>query len=120
MSVHAIIQDYRGAAKDVAANFHGNIIVYFSWTDHLMFCAPLAFPLPPDMPFGTLLTEVLPPHFGAHPQWAEIDWSTTQWELNRKPFTPDLSKSLADNGIDHKSVLRFTTPGLTGYKGSHS
>ena len=120
MSVHAITKDYVGVVKDTVANFHGNIVVYFSWNDHLMFCAPLAFPLPPSTPFGALTSEILPPHYGAHPDWKNIDASKIQWELNRKPFTPDLKKSLAENGVDHKSVLRFTTPGLTGYKGSHS
>ena len=119
MSVHAITPNYTGVVKDVAANFHGNIIVYFSWNDHLMFCAPLGFPLPPSTPFSALV-DILAPHYGNHFEWAKIDWSQVKWELNRQPFSPDYSKSLADNGIDHKSVLRFTTPGLTGYKGSHS
>ena len=33
---------------------------------------------------------------------------------------PDLSKSLADHGVGHKSLIRFWTQGLNGYKGSAS
>ena len=33
---------------------------------------------------------------------------------------PDLSKSLADHGVSHKSLVRFWTHGLNGYKGSAS
>jgi phenol hydroxylase P4 protein len=33
---------------------------------------------------------------------------------------PDLSKSLADNGVGHKSLIRFWTHGLAGYKNSAS
>ena len=31
---------------------------------------------------------------------------------------PDMAKSLADHGVGHKSLIRFWTPGLNGYKGS--
>jgi phenol hydroxylase P4 protein len=31
-----------------------------------------------------------------------------------------MTKSLADHGVGHKSLIRFWTPGLTGFKGSKS
>ena len=52
------------------------------------------------------------PIYGLHPDWAKIDWSKASWTLDGEQFTPDPAKSLADNGIGHKSVLRLTTPGL--------
>ena len=70
------------------------------------------------MPFGALVNEVLPSLYGSHPDFAKIDWSTVQWKHGRENFTPDLGKSLDENGLTHKSVLRFTTPGLTGIAGS--
>ncbi len=120
MPVTAIVADYVGVAKDSADKFHGNIVVYFNWVDHLMFCSSLAFPLPPGMPFGAVLNDLLPQHYGVHPDWAKIDWSTTQWDLDHRSFTPDPAKSLADNGVGHKSLLRFVTPGLTGIDNSHT
>ncbi len=113
------VKEYRGERKDVAANLPpGTQLVYIGWLDHLMFCAPFAFPLPSDMPFGAIVEAVLPGCFGAHPDFARIDWSTVEWTKGRKPFTPDFSKSLADNGMRHKDSLTFKTPGLTGIKGS--
>ena len=50
--------DYRGEVRDAAANFHGNQVTYVNWKRHLMFCAPLAFPFPPDMPFGAIVEAV--------------------------------------------------------------
>ena len=85
----------------------------------LVFVA-LAFPLPPQMPFGALVGEVLPQFYGPHPQFKEIDWAQVRWTLNNEDFTPDLEKSLDDNGITHKSLLRFWTPGLDGHQGSAS
>jgi phenol/toluene 2-monooxygenase (NADH) P4/A4 len=43
-----------------------------------------------------------------------------QWFRSGKPFAPALDKSLADNGLAHKSMIRFRTPGLTGIQGSCS
>ena len=120
MPVNAIRGDYRFPAKDVEANFHGNRLVYVGWDHHMMFCAPVAFPLPPDMPFKALIADVLPGAFGMHPEFGEIDWSAVQWHVNGEAFTPDVDASLADQGIGHKSIVRFATPGLNGIKGSGS
>lgn len=116
----AAVKEYRGERKDAADKFHGAQLTYIGWIDHLMFCAPFAFPLPPDMPFGAILEAVLPGAFGAHPDFAKIDWSTAEWTKGGQPFHPDPAKSLAENGMRHKDSLTFRIPGLTGIKGSHS
>lgn len=104
--------------KDRVENFHGNQVVYVHWERHLMFCAALALPLSPAMPFGALVTEVLPKLYGIHPDFAKIDWAGVSWTLDHEPWSPKLDKSLADNGIAHKSLVRFATPGLEGIGGS--
>lgn len=119
MSVVAIT-DYKPPAKDVVENFHGNQLVYIGWDHHLMFCAPVCLPLPPDMPFQALISDVLPGAFGLHPEFAEIEWDKVQWSLDQEPFTPNLEGSLADNGVGHKSVIRMNTPGLNGLAGGGS
>ncbi len=109
---------YEFEMRDAQENFGGPIVTYWNWIDHLMFCAPLAFPLPPDMPFGAAINEVLSGCYSAHPEWDKIDWDTVEWTLDGEPFAPDMEKGLADNGLGHKSVVRFVTPGLTGIDGS--
>ncbi|MBN9429302.1 MAG: phenol hydroxylase subunit P4 [Burkholderiales bacterium] len=118
MSV-AAVQSYDFPAKDVRENFPAPLL-YIGWEDHLMFCAPFCLPLPPDMPFGALIEQVLPGAFGDHPDFERIDWSQAQWLKSGRPWTPDLAKSLADNGLRHKDAIRFRTPGLAGIAGSHS
>jgi len=122
MSTIAIRPDYGKSVeyRDVEKNFHGNILVYVHWEEHLSFCAALAFPLPPAMPFGALVEDVIKPHYAAHPDAAKIDWSNVVWVIDGVKRTPNLSKSLAENGLHHKSLVRFWTPGLHGYKGSSS
>ncbi|PCJ47004.1 MAG: phenol hydroxylase [Gammaproteobacteria bacterium] len=119
MTVKAI-GPYPALHKDKVENFHGNQMVIIGWDRHLMIDAPMAFPLPPGMPFGAFQSEVMPAAFAAHPDWPQIDWSTVEWMLDGAPFTPDMEASLTDNGIGHKSVIRFVTPGLDGIGGSGS
>lgn len=114
------LTSYVGISKDSADKFHGNQLLYIGWEDHLMFCAPFAFPFPPSMPFGALVTQVLPQAFGYHPDFTQIDWSNVEWLQSGQIFTPDFNKSLADNGLGHKAVIRFRTPGLKGIQGSCS
>jgi phenol/toluene 2-monooxygenase (NADH) P4/A4 len=118
MSVVAL-KPYSFPAKDARENFPAPLL-YIGWEDHLMICAPVCLPLPPDMPFGALPTAVLPGIYGYHPDFAKIDWSKVQWLKSGDQGSPDPAKSLAENGLKHKDAIRFRTPGLTGIKGSHS
>lgn len=120
MPVVAIVPDYEKYVdiRDRQENFHGNIVVYLHWEEHLSFCAAMAFPLPPDMPFGAMVDNVLKPHYEAHPDFEKIAWDTVEWMVNGETVTPDMDKSLADNGVGHKTLIRFRTPGLHGWKNS--
>ena len=106
--------------RDALKNFHGNMLVYVHWEDHLSFCSAIAFPLPPAMPFGALVDQVIKPAYAAHPDAEKIDWSTVVWMIDGKEAKPDLAASLEANGMKHKSLVRFWTPGLGGFKGSAS
>ncbi len=119
MSVRAI-GNYEFAPRDRRENFGGNIVTYWHWEKHLMICSAVAFPLPPDMPFGAVVREVLPGVYGAHPDFEKLDWASAEWTLDGAPFTPDFDAGLADNGIGHKSLVTFATPGLDGIDGTGS
>jgi len=108
------IRPFTAVSKDARANFHGAQVVYFGWDKHLMFYAPVCKPLPPDMPFRQVVEQVLPESWGAHPEFAHIDWNEVRWLRDGEPFTPDMERSLVDNGVLHKSVVRLQTPGLNG------
>jgi phenol hydroxylase P4 protein len=118
MGVVSLAPDYEQhiEIRDRQENFHGNQVVYLHWEEHLSFCAAIAFPLPPDMPFGAMVENVLKPHYAAHPDFDAVDWSAVKWTVDNVAVTPDMAKSLADNGVGHKSLIRFWTPGLSGHK----
>jgi len=116
----AAIKEYRFDSADRVENFHGNQLLYVGWEDHLMFCAPFAFPFPPDAPFQAVIDGALPGAFGYHPDFAQIDWAKVEWFKSGQPWEPKFDQSLAENGLGHKAVVRFRTPGLTGIAGSCS
>jgi phenol hydroxylase P4 protein len=115
----AAVKEYDFPARDVRANFPAPLL-YIGWEDHLLFCAPFCLPLPPDTPFGALATHVLPGIYGYHPDFAKIDWDRVEWFKSGRAWTPDPAKSLADNGLRHKDVIRFRSPGLDGIAGTCS
>jgi phenol hydroxylase P4 protein len=67
-----------------------------------------------------MLAGAFPGFFGAHPDFAKIDWTQAVWFKSGKRWQPDASKTLAENGLAHKDVIRFRTPGLNGLQGSCS
>ncbi|WP_261832970.1 phenol hydroxylase subunit P4 [Amphritea atlantica] len=118
MPVYALNPGYQGERMDRVENFHGNQIVYLGWDEHRMFCAAKAFPLPPSMPFAALIDNIMPEAFGQHPEFSQINWDTAEWLLDGEPFKPQLEVALEDQGVGHKSLIRFKTPELTGYQGA--
>ncbi|MFD1243759.1 phenol hydroxylase subunit P4 [Paralysiella testudinis] len=118
MPVHAITPDYRGEVRDAQARFGGNILVYIGWDEHLLFCSAKTFPLPSAMTFAELKANVLPQGFAQHPDFAHINWDTVQWQLNGRTLQAQDDQTLAELGFDHKSLLRFKTPGLNGWRGT--
>lgn len=119
MSVKAL-KDYPLHVADSHDKFHGMQMLFLGWDQHLMFCAPLAWALPPDMRFGDFVSQIVPTGFGAHPDFAKIEWDKVEWLKSGQPWQPDFDKTLAENGLRHKDSLRMRTPGLNGIEGSGS
>jgi phenol hydroxylase P4 protein len=109
MSVVSLKPGYTGKVADAEENFHGARLLNIHWEGHLNYCAALCFPLPPDLPFGALISDVVGPIYGLDSDWAGIDWAQVRWTLDGAPFTPDFEKSLGVQGFVHKSLLRFWT-----------
>lgn len=119
MTVKALYE-YKFEPKDKANKFHGMQLLYLCWSNHLLFCAPFAFLVAPDITFSEFIETILTPAIAAHPDAEVADFSGAEWLLNDKVFVPELSASLKDNGIDHKSMLTVKTQGLNGIAGSAS
>ena len=120
MPVIALNEGYTGEIRDRVENFHGKQLLFVGWEDHLMFCAPHCIPVTPSTPFRTLVEEMLPAMYSSHPDWLSVDLNKAEWFRSGVPFTPDFDRTLQENGLGHKAVIRFRTPGLTGIGGSCS
>lgn len=110
---------YDFPAKDVQANFPAPLL-YICWDAHTMFCSPVCIPLPPETPFAVLQNQILPRIYGQHPDFEKIDWSQVQWFKSSQSWQPEQAATLAGNGLGHKDLIRFRTPGLNGINGSGS
>lgn len=88
------------------------------WDEHMLFAAPATVRCDLAMPFASFVADVLPTLYARHPDFKRIDWSKVQWFRGPALFTPRHDRSLADQGFEARSVLRFRTPGLEGLKGS--
>ncbi len=117
MSV-ASIGRYEFESSDSLRRFNGKQLLYVNWEKHRMFSRPFVLALKPETPFSVLLEKYIPEAYSFHPDFPHIDWAKVIWQNSSQPFTPDPRKSLADNGIGHKDLIRFTTPGLDGLNGS--
>jgi len=114
------IGPYEFEPADRAAAFHGNRLLYVGWDRHLLFCAPHCLPFPPATRLRDVVENVLPGIYGYHPDFARIDWRRVEWLRGSVPWEPDLDRTLEENGLGHKDVIRFRTPGLDGIGGSGS
>jgi phenol hydroxylase P4 protein len=110
------IGDYPLLQQDTQDKFHGKQLIYLCWENHLMFAAPMCIPVPPTLPFGALIRDVLPELYGEHPEFEDIDWKRTVWTNSGKRLIPDVGKSLAHHGLGHKCLIRFRTPALEGIR----
>lgn len=120
MAVIALKEGYTGEIRDRVENFHGKQLLFVGWEDHLMFCAPHCVPVEASTPFSALIDTLLPAMYAAHPDWHKVDVNTIEWFRSGMPFKPAFDKSIAENGLGHKALIRFRTPGLTGINGSCS
>ena len=114
------IGDYPMRQQDLEDRFYGKRLIYVSWDNHLMYAAPFCLPLPPTLPFGALVGDVLPELYGEHPEFESIDWQRTQWFNSGRRFVPDFGKSIEHHGLAHKSLIRFRTPKLEGSRETDS
>jgi phenol hydroxylase P4 protein len=110
MSVLSLKPDYQGPTRDRVENFHGNVLVYVHWEEHLNFCAAITLPLAPDTPFDALVDDILPSLYSGDPAWVTIEPEGVRWVLDGNDWTPARGKTLQELGVGHKSLIRFWTP----------
>lgn len=117
MTVKALAE-YSYPSSDALENYKGKQLLYVNWEQHRMFSRPFVLALPPETMFSLIIEKYITDCYSYHPDFAQIDWSRVIWQNSNTVFTPDPARSLRDNGIGHKDLIRFTTPGLNGLAGS--
>ena len=118
MTMLKTLADYDFPSRDAVENYKGRQLLYINWERHRMFSRPFVLALPPETPFAEIIDKHMTDCFSYHPDWQHIDWSKAEWSNGSNRFTPDRNKSLQENGICHKDLIRFRTPGLDGIAGT--
>jgi phenol hydroxylase P4 protein len=103
---------YEGVPRHPVENFGGNQINYVSWDHHLLFAAPFCLCPNPDMKLADFLEDIVNPLLAADPDAEKLDWHKVVWQKGLDSWQPDLDKTLRENGVGHKDLLRFKTPGM--------
>lgn len=119
MSVQAIQENYQFEPRDLQRNYGDNMLLFIGWDHHTLFCSAHAFLVSPQQTLQDLIDQQIQAGFHQHPDFNEIDWSTVRFTLNRQQIEAEFSKTLSELNFDHKSLLRFVTPNLNGYNGTH-
>ena len=93
MSVQSI-GEYPIIMKDSVENFHGNQVVYLYWYGHRVVSSPRAFPLPPEMPFGAIISDLIPVTYKVEPDYENLDFETLEviWKLMEKSLNQIFQK----------------------------
>ena len=117
MTMLKTLAPYEFKSRDAVENYQGRQLLFVNWERHRMFSRPFVLALKPDTPFAAVLEEMAA-CFSYHPDWSQIDWDKAIWQNGNIAFTPERSKSLKENGIGHKDLIRFRTPGLDGIAGT--
>ena len=102
------IGEYKFPSLSRQELYGDDILVHVWWRGNPYFVAASCFRFPKAMPFGALVNDVLKGFFTADPDFVPDSLDTCQWVIDGKMVTPDLSKSLEENGVGHKSLIEFS------------
>lgn len=118
MATKFIGASYQYPSENRLEQYGGDINFYVRWERHLLFACPAAYRAPVALALGDFLETMLKPDYAAHPDAAKLDFAQCTWKLDKAPWRPDFTKTIAENGIGHMSYIEFSAPGLDGLNGS--
>lgn len=117
MPVKFIGESYDFPPANQMENYGGIMNVYVVWDHHLIYCAPNAYPMPPNVVFRDFVEQMLVPDYKQHPDVEKVNFEEGEWQLENEPWTPDFDKTMEENNIAHNSFIRVKTAGLEGMHG---
>jgi phenol hydroxylase P4 protein len=106
MSVKALY-DYDFPSADRAELFGDDQLVYVHWEGNPMFCSAACFRVPKAIGFAEFVANVVGPWAGSDPDFDPA--AVRNWRLNGKELGDPGSATLAELGVGHKALLKFTT-----------
>lgn len=105
MAVKALY-DYTFPSADRVENFGDDQLVYVQWDGNPLFCSAACFRAPQAIPFGTFVADMVVPWASSDPDF--VPGTITSWRLFDEPLDAVPDRSLAELGVAHKGLLKFT------------
>jgi phenol hydroxylase P4 protein len=105
MAVVAIRDDYSFPSRSRQELYGDDQLVHVMWRNNRLFCAAATFRAPRAMSVDEFVANLVTPWAGSDPEF--VPGSAREWTLDGRPWQPDGSRGLADNGVGHKSLLTF-------------
>ena len=106
MTVKALY-DYDFPSADRAEVFGDDQLVYVLWDGNPLICSAACFRVPKAMAFSEFLSAVVHPWAASDPDFDPN--AVHNWRLFDKAIDPGADRSLAELGVGHKALLKFST-----------
>lgn len=106
MTVKALY-DYDFPSADRAEVFGDDQLVYVLWDGNPLLCSAACFRVPKAMAFGEFLSTVVYPWAASDPDFDPA--AVHNWRLFDDAIEPGADRSLAELGVGHKALLKFST-----------
>jgi phenol hydroxylase P4 protein len=111
MAVRAI-GEYKFPSRSAQEHYGDDQLVHVWWQDNLWFCAAGCFRAPRAMTWADFTAALVFPWASGDP---DFDPATVHgWVLDGQPLEVDGTKTLAELGVGHKSLLEFRAPTSSG------
>jgi len=105
MTVKALY-DYNFPSADRAEVFGDDQLVYVLWDGNPLFCSAACFRATKAMPFGEFVTAMVHPWAASDPDFDPA--AIREWRLFDEPIAPASDRTLAELGVGHKTLLKFS------------
>ncbi len=93
--------------------------MYVGWDHHTLYCSAHAMLVSPQQTFQEFFDQQMQAVSINILTLKTLNGMKCNLLLNKQVIQPRPEQTLAEIGFDQKSLLRFVTPGLNGYKGAH-
>lgn len=97
--------DYDYPSRSRQELYGDDQLVHVWWQNNPTLCAAVCFRAPRAMPWSVFISDLVNPWASSDPDF--VPGSPSQWAVDGVAIEPAGDRTLADLGVEHKSVISF-------------